>query len=93
MDITLPTNIPSGDRRTVRVEFTAPSRPVPVALVLVDRDGDVWRQAGVTASGEPLMVCDSPQAPEDRGDGPSYPWTPAAIVAWFSPVRTLGGAV
>ncbi|MFD3535197.1 hypothetical protein [Streptomyces sp. NPDC058664] len=88
MSITVPTNIPSGDRRTVRVALP----PVPVALVLVDREGDVWRQVGVTASGEPRMVCDVPQAPEDRGDGPSNPWTPTAIRAWFSPVRTLGGA-
>ncbi|MEU9865525.1 hypothetical protein AB0D99_32115 [Streptomyces sp. NPDC047971] len=90
--ITHPTNIPSGERRTIRVEFTAPIPAVPVALVLVDRDGDVWRQAGLTAEGEPLMVCDSPQDPADQGDGPSYPWTPTAIRAWLSPVRTLGGA-
>lgn len=88
MNITVPTNFPTGDRRTVRVALPA----VPVALVLVDRDGDVWRQAGLTGSGEPLMVCDMPQDPEERGDGPSYPWTPDAIRAWFSPVRTLGGA-
>ncbi|MZE53777.1 hypothetical protein GTY86_35770 [Streptomyces sp. SID5770] len=86
--ITSPTNIPSGDRRTVRVALP----PAPVALVLVDRDGDVWRQAGTTAAGEPLMVCDSPQNPEDRGEGESFPWTPEAIRAWFGPVRTLGGA-
>ncbi|GGT43658.1 hypothetical protein [Streptomyces purpureus] len=92
MSITLPTNIPTGDRRTYRVVFTASLPPAPVALVLVDRDGDVWRQAGVTAEGEPHMVCDSPQAPEDAGEGPSYPWTPSAIVVWFGPVRTLGGA-
>lgn len=88
MSITVPTNIPSGDRRTVRVALP----PAPVALVLVDRDGDVWRQAGVTESGEPRMVCDSPQAPEEAGPGASNPWTPDAIRAWFSPVRTLGGA-
>ncbi|MET9955656.1 hypothetical protein ABZ135_29480 [Streptomyces sp. NPDC006339] len=92
MNLRVPTNIPSGDRRTVRVALPAPLPPVPVALVLVDREGDVWRQAGVTAEGEPRMVCDSPQAPEDRGVGPSYPWTPTAIAAWFGPVRTLGGA-
>lgn len=88
MSITVPTNIPTGDRRTVRVSLP----PVPVALVLVDRDGDVWRQAGVTESGEPRMVCDSPQAPDEAGPGASNPWTPDAIRAWFSPVRTLGGA-
>lgn len=88
MSITLPTNFPTGDRRTVRVALP----PVPVALVLVDRDGDVWRQAGVTKSGEPRMVCDSPQAPDEAGLGASNPWTPNAIRAWFSPVRTLGGA-
>ncbi|MFF9844659.1 hypothetical protein [Streptomyces sp. NPDC013740] len=92
MNLRVPTNIPSGDRRTIRVEFTAPLPPVPVALVLVDRDGDVWRQAGVTVEGEPRMVCDSPSQADDRGDGPSYPWTPTAITAWFGPVRTLGGA-
>lgn len=88
MNITVPTNIPSGDRRTIAVALP----PVPVALVLVDRDGDVWRQAGVTESGEPRMVCDSPRAPDEAGPGASNPWTPDAIRAWFSPVRTLGGA-
>lgn len=88
MSITVPTNIPSGDRRTVRVALPA----VPVALVLQDVQGDVWRQVGVTASGEPRMVCDVPQDPAERGDGVSNPWTPDAIRAWFSPVRVLGGA-
>lgn len=88
MSITVPTNIPTGDRRTVLVSLSA----VPAPLVLVDRDGDVWRQDGVTESGEPRMVCDSPQAPDDAGPGASNPWTPNAIRAWFSPVRTLGGA-
>ena len=88
MNITVPTNFPSGDRRTVLVALA----PVSVALVLVDRDGDVWRQVGVTAEGEPRMVWDSPQAPDDAGPGASNPWTPNAIRAWFSPVRTLGGA-
>jgi hypothetical protein len=88
VNITVPTNIPSGDRRTTRVALAT----APAALVLQDRDGEVWRQAGVTASGEPLMVCDAPQAPEDRGNGLSYPWTPDAIRVWFSPVRILGGA-
>ena len=92
MNITLPTNFPSGDRRTVRVALPTPLPAAPVALVLVDCDGDVWRQAGTTASGEPLMVCDTPQDPEECGPGASNPWTPAAISAWFGPVRTLGGA-
>lgn len=88
MDITVPTNIPSGDRRTILVSL--PSVPAP--LVLVDRDGDVWRQAGVTESGEPRMVCDTPQDPAELDALQPYPWTPTAIRAWFSPVRTLGGA-
>lgn len=93
MNITVPTNFPSGDRRTVRVALPAGSLPpVPVALVLVDCDGDVWRQAGVTEAGEPLMVCDSPQDPDEVGPGASNPWTPTAVRAWFSPVRVLGGA-
>jgi hypothetical protein len=79
MDITVPTNFPAGDRRTHLV-------------VLVDRDGDVWRQVGVTESGEPHMVCESPSDPAEVGPGESNPWTPKAIRAWFSPVRTLGGA-
>ncbi|MFC8583345.1 hypothetical protein ACFUGD_02030 [Streptomyces sp. NPDC057217] len=88
ISITHPANFPSGDRRTHLVALP----PVPVALVLVDRDGDVWRQAGTTAAGEPLMVCDSPQDPKEVGPGESNPWTPEAIRAWFGPVRTLGGA-
>ncbi|MEU0317093.1 hypothetical protein [Nocardioides sp. NPDC006273] len=79
MDVTVPTNFPAGDRRTHRV-------------VLVDRDGDVWRQVGVTPEGEPHMVCEAPQDPSEVGPGESNPWTPKAIRAWFSPVRTLGGA-
>ncbi|MET9955653.1 hypothetical protein ABZ135_29465 [Streptomyces sp. NPDC006339] len=34
MSITVPTNIPSGDRRTVRVDFT-PARPTTVSAVLL----------------------------------------------------------
>lgn len=93
MNITLPTNIPSGERRTILVALAQPLPAAPVALVLVDCDGDVWRQAGTTAAGEPRMVCDTPQAAEDAGEGQSYPWTPTAIAAWFGPLRTLGGAV
>jgi len=79
MDLTVPTNFPSGDRRTHLV-------------VLVDRDGDVWRQVGVTPEGEPHMVCEAPQDPAEVDALEPYPWTPKAIRAWFSPVRTLGGA-
>lgn len=85
MDLTVPTNFPSGDRRTVRVALPAP-------LVLVDREGDVWRQVGMTDEGEPHMVCDVPQDPAELDALQPYPWTPTAIRAWFSPVRTLGGA-
>ncbi|MFJ7070138.1 hypothetical protein [Streptomyces sp. NPDC101115] len=92
MSITVPTNIPSGERRTIRVEFTAPLPPVPVALVLVDCNGNVWREAGVTESGERRMVCDLPVNPEDRGEGPSFPWTLRMVEGWFGPVRPLGGA-
>lgn len=88
MKITVPTNFPTGGRRTVRVSLP----PVPSTLVLQDAQGDVWRQVGVTASGEPHMVCDAPQDPAESGPGESNPWTPSAIAAWFSPVRTLGGA-
>lgn len=88
MNITVPTNIPTGDRRTVLVALP----PVPVALVLQDAQGDVWRQVGLTDEGEPHMVCDVPQDPSEIGPGASNPWTPTAIRAWFSPVRTLGGA-
>lgn len=88
MDITVPTNLPAGDRRTIAVALP----PVPAPLVLVDRDGDVWRQAGVTAEGEPHMVCEAPQESSEVDALEPYPWTPPAIRAWFSPVRTLGGA-
>ena len=88
MDITVPTNLPAGDRRTIAVAFP----PVLAPLVLVDRDGDVWRQVGVTRSGEPHMVCESPSDPAEVGSGEGDPWTPKAVRAWFSPVRTLGGA-
>lgn len=89
MNITVPTNIPSGDRRPVLVALP----PVPVALVLVDRDGDVWRQAGVTRPGEPRLVCDAPQDAEERGTAPDpHRWTLAEVTSRFGPVRTLGGA-
>jgi hypothetical protein len=88
LSITVPTNIPSGDRRTILVSLPSVSAP----LVLMDRDGDVWRQAGVTAEGEPRMVCEAPQDPAEVDALEPYPWTPSAVRAWFSPVRTLGGA-
>ncbi|MFK3734023.1 hypothetical protein ACI2LJ_27580 [Streptomyces sp. NPDC088090] len=88
MDITVPTNLPAGDRRTIAVAFPSVLAP----LVLVDRDGDVWRQVGVTRFGEPHMVCESPSDPAEVSPGEGDPWTPKAIRAWFSPVRTLGGA-
>lgn len=88
MDFRVPTNFPSGDRRTTRVALPA----VPVALVLVDRDGDVWRQNGLTPEGEPLMVCDAPQDPAERGTAGGHAWTRSEVEARFDAVRTLGGA-
>lgn len=93
MNITVPTNFPAGDRRTILVALAQPLPAVPVALVLVDCDGDVWRQAGMTVSGEPRMVCDTPLDPDERGtvDG-GHDWTRREVESRFGPVRTLAGA-
>lgn len=89
MDLRLPTNFPTGERRTILVALP----PVPVALVLVDCDGDVWRQAGTTAEGEPRMVCDAPLDTEERGTASgAHPWTLSQVESRFGPVRTLAGA-
>lgn len=89
MSITVPTNFPSGDRRPVLVSLPK----VPVALVLQDAQGDVWREVSRTKSGEPLMVCDFPQDVEERGtvEG-GHDWKRSEVEARFGPVRTLGGA-
>lgn len=56
--------------------------------LLVDREGDVWRVAGRTPEGAELLVCDSPQDPEDIGEaGPTYfPWTRRTVESWFGPL-------
>ncbi|MFF8290468.1 hypothetical protein ACF068_14735 [Streptomyces sp. NPDC016309] len=90
MSITVPTNIPTGDRRTRAVTgIIIPAQPVP----LVDRDGDVWHPTGeTTADGEQVLHCPAPAAPEDQGDGPSFPWTLRALELAFGPLRPMGGA-
>ncbi|WP_405676713.1 hypothetical protein OG292_19040 [Streptomyces sp. NBC_01511] len=93
-----PTNFPSGDRRTYRVTgisllTSAPAAPKPAA-VLVDRDGEVWRPTDRVRGGERVWECPAPSDPEDRGDGPSYPWTLPEMNAWFGPLvqQRLDGA-
>ncbi len=56
--------------------------------LLVDREGDVWRVAGRTSEGAELLVCDSPQGPDDVGEpGPTvFPWTRRAVESWFGPL-------
>ncbi|SDM76270.1 phiSA1p31-related protein [Streptomyces wuyuanensis] len=84
MSITLPTNIPSGDRRTIRVVGI---EPAPV--VYVDRDGDEWHPTDeTTPDGEPVLACPAPQNPDDQGEGRSHPWTLRAVQAWFGPLTT-----
>jgi hypothetical protein len=59
--------------------------PLP-QTVFVDRDGDVWVTAGHTADGELLLACPSPQDPEDRGEGESFPWTLRMVQLSFGPL-------
>jgi hypothetical protein len=90
VSITVPTNIPTGDRRPVLVTgVTVPAQRV----VYVDRDGDVWHPTSeTTADGEQVLHCPAPQDPEDQGEGPSYPWTLRALELALGPVRPMGGA-
>jgi len=57
-----------------------------VTPLLVDRNGEVWRPAGVAADGDVVLACDSPSNPDDRGDGPSYPWTLSQVEKRFGPL-------
>lgn len=93
--ITAPTNVPSGTRRPVLVTGWATTVPVlPAPVVLVDRDGDEWREAGLTALGETLLACDNPQSADDRGEGESFAWTPRSVALCFGPlVHRLDGAL
>jgi len=52
-----------------------------------DREGDVWRVAGVTADGMELLACDNPQDPADRGVGESFAWTRRTVEMWFGPLE------
>lgn len=52
----------------------------------VDREGDVWVPAGETDGGEPRLKCPAPQAPEDAGDGESFPWTQSLVESLFGPL-------
>jgi hypothetical protein len=62
---------------------------VTAPVLFVDREGDVWRVGGHSPDGDELMVCDSPQNPDDRGPGESFPWTRRTVEMWFGPlVRT-----
>ncbi|MEV8353140.1 hypothetical protein ACFVTT_23520 [Streptomyces niveus] len=91
-----PTNIPSGGRRTYRVTGISVLAPAPAAsqpTVLVDRDGEVWRETDRVRGGERVWECPAPSDPEDRGPGESYPWTLPEMDAWFGPlVERLDGA-
>lgn len=79
-----PTDVPAGDRRTVLV--TGISTPYPVGMVLVDRDGEEWTVTGRTAGGDVRVFCAEPSDPDDRGDGPSFPWTLPVVEQWFGPL-------
>jgi hypothetical protein len=61
--------------------------------LFVDRDGDVWRVGGRTSGGEELLVCDHPQAVDDRGPvGPTFfPWTRRTVESWFGPLVRFEG--
>lgn len=55
--------------------------------IFMDRDGEVWRGYGTdAASGELLLACDEPRNPDDRGSGPSFPWTVRTVRMWFGPL-------
>ncbi|MDX3067722.1 HNH endonuclease [Streptomyces sp. ND04-05B] len=56
----------------------------------VDRDGDAWVPDGIDdATRETRLVCPKPQAPEDAGDGPSYPWTLSEVQSAFGPLKAV----
>lgn len=60
------------------------------AQAYVDRDGDVWLPDGVDeVTRETRFVCPKPQASEDAGDGPSYPWTLSEVQHVFGPLKAV----
>lgn len=62
--------------------------PALTPVLFVDRDGEVWRSGGLTATGDELMVCDNPSNPDDiGGPGPTdFPWTRQTVEKWFGPL-------
>jgi len=70
-----------------------PPRPIPLhkatlpQTVFVDRVGDEWVPNGTDPlTGELRLECPKPQALEDAGDGPSYPWTLSEVRHLFGPL-------
>ncbi|MET9222425.1 hypothetical protein ABZX65_27175 [Streptomyces sp. NPDC003300] len=58
--------------------------------LFMDRDGEVWRGYGTDASsGELLLACDEPRNADDRGTGPSFPWTARTVAMWFGPLAEV----
>jgi hypothetical protein len=89
VSITLPTNIPAGDRRPVLV--TGIATPPAPPVVYVDRDGDEWHTTGrTTADGQPILECPEPLTENDRGEGPSFPWTLRMVELSFGPLTRRG---
>ncbi|WP_407553119.1 hypothetical protein QOM21_24060 [Streptomyces sp. Pv4-95] len=88
---TNPIDFPGRFDRSIPIPIPLPAPRTPV--VLVDREGDEWRPAGLTASADVLLVCDAPRNADDRGTGESRPWTVSSVARSFGPlVRRLDGA-
>lgn len=75
----------SSQTPTRRRVFALHEAPLP-QTVFVDNDGDVWEPDGHTASGELLLACPNPHDPAEFADGPSFPWTLAAVERVFGPL-------
>jgi hypothetical protein len=52
----------------------------------VDANGETWVEAGHTELGELILACPEPLNPEDRGEGPSFPWTLGLVERAFGPL-------
>lgn len=77
-----PTDFPLPSEETITI-------PIPAPLILIDRDGDVWRPAGRSETGDLLLACDLPADPDDRGEGESRPWTLPKVEARFGPLTEV----
>ncbi|MET8766382.1 hypothetical protein [Streptomyces sp. NPDC004658] len=62
--------------------------PLP-KTAFVDSRGETWVPAGHTSAGELILACPEPLNEDDRGEGPSFPWTLRVVEGLFGPLTAL----